>query len=32
VNTGGLVLIMFGIWVLTQILGGHALQRLRILT
>lgn len=27
-NPTGVVLIIFGVWVGTQILGGHALQRL----
>lgn len=30
-NAGGVVLIIAGVWVLTQVLGGHALERLNIL-
>lgn len=30
-NAGGVVLIIAGVWVLTQVLGGQALQRLNVL-
>jgi len=30
-NPGGIVLTVAGIWMLTQIFGGKALERLRIL-
>jgi len=30
VNAGGIVLIIAGAWVLTQVLGGNALRRLNI--
>lgn len=28
---GGVVLVLAGVWVLTQILGGHMLERLGVL-
>jgi hypothetical protein len=31
VNAGGVVLIVAGVWVLTQILGGQMLERLAVL-
>jgi hypothetical protein len=31
-NSSGLVLIIFGVWVITQVLKGEALRRLGILT
>jgi hypothetical protein len=31
-NSSGLVLIIFGVWVITQVLKGEALLRLGILT
>lgn len=30
-NAGGVVLIVAGVWVLTQILGGQMLERLAVL-
>lgn len=30
VNAGGIVLLIAGVWVLTQVLGGEALERLRV--
>lgn len=30
-NSAGVVLIVAGVWVLTQVLGGHALERLGVL-
>ena len=29
-NPGGLVLVIAGVWVLTQVFGGHALERLNV--
>ena len=31
-NSGGIVLILFGLWVIVQVFGGDALRRLRILS
>lgn len=28
---GGIVVIVFGVWVIVQVLGGDALRRLRVL-
>lgn len=30
-NSGGVVLIIFGVWVMTQVIGGDALRRLTVL-
>ena len=30
-NPGGVVLTLAGVWVLFQVLGGHALERLNII-
>jgi hypothetical protein len=30
VNASGVLLVILGIWVATQVLGGHALERLGI--
>lgn len=30
-NPSGVVLLLGGVWVLTQVFGGHALQRLKVL-
>lgn len=31
-NGAGLVLILFGVWVATQVTAGHALERLGVLS
>jgi len=32
VNVNGLVLILVGVWIVVQVIGGDALGRLRVLT
>lgn len=31
-NVNGLVLILIGVWIVVQVIGGDALRRLRVLT
>ena len=31
-NAAGVLLVLLGVWVTVQILGGHALERLKVLT
>ena len=31
-NKGGIVLVIAGVWALTQVLGGNALQRLGVIS
>lgn len=31
-NTSGLLLIVIGAWIVTQVIGGNALQRLKVVS